>query len=70
MFGFGKKNKVDETVQNEKGEGGFVSGQPVKYGGFNGNKLLTAIVFTATVGFSLFGYDQGEFSASIATHPC
>lgn len=43
--------------QNEKA---IVSGEPVRYGGLNGNKLLYAIVFTATVGFSLFGYDQGE----------
>lgn len=56
MLGFGNK-KRDQAVQDEKS---FVSGELVKFGGFNGNKLLTAIVFTATVGFSLFGYDQGK----------
>jgi hypothetical protein len=55
MLGFGNK-KADQAIQDEKS---FVAGEPVKYGGFNGNRLLTAIVFTATVGFSLFGYDQG-----------
>jgi hypothetical protein len=57
MLGFGS-SKRDQAVQDEKH---FVSGEPVKFGGFNGNRLLTAIVFTATVGFSLFGYDQGMF---------
>jgi hypothetical protein len=57
MFGFGNK-KREQAVQDEKA---FVAGEPVKFGGFNGNRLLTAIVFTATVGFSLFGYDQGKF---------
>ena len=56
MLGFGNK-KREQAVQDEKA---FVSGEPVTFGGFNGNRLLTAIVFTATVGFSLFGYDQGE----------
>jgi len=55
MLGFGNK-KREQAVQDEKA---FVSGELVKFGGFNGNRLLTAIVFTATVGFSLFGYDQG-----------
>lgn len=56
MLGFGNK-KREQAVQDEKA---FVSGELVKFGGFNGNRLLTAIVFTATVGFSLFGYDQGK----------
>lgn len=58
MFGLGKsKNAAGEkNVNNEKS---IVSGEPVRFGGLNGNALLYAIVFTATVGFSLFGYDQG-----------
>lgn len=60
MFGFGKKEKSQDPVLNEKNDKSIVSGEPVTYGGLNGNRLLTAIVFTATVGFSLFGYDQGE----------
>jgi hypothetical protein len=37
---------------------------PVTYGGMNGNTLLYAVVATATVGFSLFGYDQGLMSVA------
>ncbi|KAK1923146.1 hypothetical protein DB88DRAFT_336144 [Papiliotrema laurentii] len=40
---------------------------PVTYGGMNGNTLLYAVVATATVGFSLFGYDQGLMSGIIAS---
>lgn len=58
MLGFGNK-KREQAIQDEKH---FVAGEPVKFGGFNGNRLLTAIVFTATVGFSLFGYDQGMYT--------
>lgn len=58
MLGLGSK-KRDQAIQDEKA---FTPGEPVRYGGFNGNNLLIAIVFTATVGFSLFGYDQGKLS--------
>lgn len=58
MLGLGSK-KRDQAIQDEKA---FTPGEPVRYGGFNGNNLLVAIVFTATVGFSLFGYDQGKLS--------
>ncbi|CAK9783331.1 hypothetical protein CC85DRAFT_268494 [Cutaneotrichosporon oleaginosum] len=40
---------------------------PVKYYGFNGNALLAAVVATGTVGFSLFGYDQGLMSGIIGS---
>jgi hypothetical protein len=61
MFGFGKKkDQAQIQAENEKNEKSLVSGEPVRFGGFNGDRLLTAIVFTATVGFSLFGYDQGK----------
>jgi hypothetical protein len=61
MLGFGNKKK-EQAIQDEKA---FVAGEPVRYGGFNGSNLLTAIVFTATVGFSLFGYDQGEYPLTV-----
>ncbi|ORX36282.1 putative monosaccharide transporter [Kockovaella imperatae] len=40
---------------------------PVKYAGLTGNPLLYAVVATATIGFSLFGYDQGLMSGIIAS---
>ena len=39
----------------------------VKYGGKCGNALLYTIVAFATIGFSLFGYDQGLMSGIIAS---
>jgi len=44
------------------------SSAPVKYAGLNGNALLYAIVATATIGFSLFGYDQGLMSGIIGSN--
>jgi hypothetical protein len=55
MLGFGEKN-LDRAEP---------AGKLVKYGGLNGNPLLYAIVATATIGFSLFGYDQGLMSGII-----
>lgn len=39
----------------------------IKYMGYNGNSLTWAVTFFATVGFSLFGYDQGLMSGIIAS---
>lgn len=43
------------------------SANAVRYAGLTGNSLLYAVVATATVGFSLFGYDQGLMSGIITS---
>lgn len=37
-----------------------------KYAGLNGDRLRWAITGTATIGFLLFGYDQGVMSGIVS----
>lgn len=56
-------SRSEKASHSEKAH--LPSSAPVKYAGLNGNALLYTIVATATVGFSLFGYDQGLMSGIV-----
>lgn len=46
-----------------------VEGDVPLYMNLSGDRLITAIVITSTMGFALFGYDQGIVSAPIMFWP-
>lgn len=64
-----RKDEADHAVgsPHQPDLSGEVDPNAVKYMGFTGDRLIWAVTFFATIGFSLFGYDQGLMSGIIVS---